>query len=483
MTTQGVAARATKAHRDLTNGSIVRWLATLSAPAAVEMTITQSAQLIDTYWLGQVGGIGLAAAAIGSTLRMVLISPMMGLSMGGLAVVARHVGERDQRGADYAVMQSLLLVFLFTIPLMAIGLVFGRPFLQWMGASDELLESSLIYFSTLFLGLFFTEALPTMSAVIRGAGHPEYTLRINILSTTTMLILDPLLVLGSGEIVRRLSGLVGPFADPFVALTGAPLPAMGVKGAAITAIVSAAVGVLAQFVILISGKAGVYFRLSAVRPDFPMMGRILKVALPTAAQRLSLNLAGALLIRLVTGLGTEVLTGYSVVTRLSLVMQGTISGVGMATATMVGQNLGGKRVDRAVRSTWLGLQGSALCSLIIYGLASLTPVWLITRFSHAPGAVAVGVEGLRYFVAAGLFLGWPTTLGSALGGAGDAVSPMIANVGSLWLLQLPICWLLISDRYGLGSQGVWISLAVGYLVGAVGLMWWWRKGRWQTIKL
>ena len=366
MTTQGVAVRSTKAHRDLTSGSIVRWLATLSVPAAVEMTISQSAMLIDTYWLGQVGGVGLAAAAIGSTLRMVLISPMMGLSMGGMAVVARHVGERDQRGADYAVMQSLLLVFLFTIPLMAVGLTFGRLFLQWMGASNELLELSLVYFSTLFLGLFFTEALPTMSAVIRGAGHPEYTLRINILSAITLLILDPLLVLGSGEIVRRIAALVGPFTDPFVALTGAPIPALGVKGAAISAIASAAVGVAAQIIILMSGKAGVHFRLSALRPDFVIDGAYPQGGAAdggaAAARSIWLN---ALLIRMVTGLGAEVLTGYSVVTRLSLVLQGTISGVGLAAATMVGQNLGGKRIDRAVRSTWLGLQGSALCSLVI----------------------------------------------------------------------------------------------------------------------
>jgi Na+-driven multidrug efflux pump len=340
---------------------------------------------------------------------------MMGLSMGGMAVVARHVGERDQRGADYAVMQSLLLVFLFTIPLMAIGRGVGRPFLQWMGASDELLESSLIYFSTLFLGLFFTEALPTMSAVIRGAGHPEYTLRINILSTTTMLILDPLLVLGSGEIVRRLSGLVGPFADPFVALTARRCRPWGQGGR--------------YHGHRQRGRGG-------TGPDRDLDQRQSGGVLPAerAAARLSHDgphpesgaaHGGPAAVaqpgrrppdRLVTGLGNEVLTGYSVVTRLSLVMQGTISGVGMATATMVGQNLGGKRVDRAVRSTWLGLQGSALCSLIIYGLASLTPVWLITRFSHDPGAVAVGVEGLRYFVAAGLFLGWSTTLGSALGG-------------------------------------------------------------------
>jgi Na+-driven multidrug efflux pump len=208
-TQQSVATRIDRRHRDLTTGSIDRWLATLSVPAAVEMVISQSVGLVDAFWLGQAGGLGLAAAAVASTLRMVLISPMMGLSMGGMAVVARHVGERDQRGADYAVMQSLLLVLLFTIPIMAVGYLFGRTFLQWMGASGELLETSWAYFSTLFIGLFFMEALPTMSGVIRGAGHPEYTLRINILSTGILLVLDPILVLGWG-----------------------PIPALGVRGAA-----------------------------------------------------------------------------------------------------------------------------------------------------------------------------------------------------------------------------------------------------------
>jgi Na+-driven multidrug efflux pump len=128
------------------------------------------------------------------------------------------------------------------------------------------------------------------------------------------------------------------------------------------------------------------------------------------------------------------------------------------------------------------MKGTALCALAIYGAANLAPVWLIGRFTDVPGAVAVGVQGLLYFIPAGLFLGWLTVLGSALGGAGDGVSPMVANISSLWLLQLPICWLL-TTHWPLGPQGIWIGLIAGYLAGTAGLMAWWRKGRWQHIRL
>ncbi|MBC7237587.1 MAG: hypothetical protein H5T69_17230, partial [Chloroflexi bacterium] len=291
---QRAIALPRRARRDLTSGSIVRLIVAQSAPSIAEMALMNVVGLVQAFWMGQVGGTALASVAIGTTLRIVLISPMMGLSAGGMAVVAHHIGAQEPRKADHAVMQTIVLVLLFIAPIIVLGQIMAPTFLRWMGASGELLANSLAYVRIIFGGLLFMEMLPTVNGVIRGAGHPEYTLRTNVVNIAVLIAVGTALVLGPG-----------------------PFPALGVRGAAWAAVAGSTAGVLAQLVILIGGWAGVRLHLRDIAPDIATMKRILRVALPAAAQRFSPNLANALLVRIVTGFGAEVLTAYSLVSRIS----------------------------------------------------------------------------------------------------------------------------------------------------------------------
>ncbi|MBC7316027.1 MAG: hypothetical protein H5T70_06380, partial [Chloroflexi bacterium] len=207
-------------HRDLTVGSVRRLVLTLAVPSTLESALMSVVNLLHAYWMGRVGGLALASVMMGNSLRMVLISPMMGLSMGGMAVVARHIGARETRQADHAVMQVSLLITFFVSLSALIGLTLGGTFLRWMGAQGEVWHDALAYTRIIFFGLFFMEMLPSLSGVIRGAGRPEYTLRINLVNAVTMMILEPLLALGWG-----------------------PIPALGVRGAALSSVLASAAGV------------------------------------------------------------------------------------------------------------------------------------------------------------------------------------------------------------------------------------------------
>jgi len=413
--------------------------------------------LVHAYWMGRVGRTALAAVTIGTTLRIALISPMMGLSAGGMAVVARHVGARDQRRADHAVMQTILLIFAFILPLCILGQLMGNTFLGWMGAEGALREEALAYLRIIFGGLVFMEMLPTLNGVIRGAGHPEYTLRINIVNVVMMLLLEPILVLGLG-----------------------PLPAMGVRGAAWATVLSSASGVGAQLLTLRRGSAGLRIHLRNARPDRAVIKSVLKIALPTSAQRFSPNLAAALLMRLVTSFGNEVLTAYSVVMCLFGFLQCLPRGIGSATATIVGQNLGARRPARAERGTMLAVRGAIAASLVLFGALTICPAGLLGLFDRTEAVLAIGMVATRYGLLWGTGMGWSTVVGMALGGAGDAVSPMLVNMGALWLVQLPLCWAL-SRGLGWGPQGIWAGMAVSFAVSAVAMALRFKGGRWKEI--
>lgn len=454
-----VATRAARPQRDLTTGSLGRLVLQLSLPSAAETALLQVVTLLDLVWLGRIGGAALPAATLGYTLRLVLISPMMGLSVGGMALVARHLGARNRERADHALTQTMLLVIVIVLPLSVIGLLFAPTFLRWMGAEGALLTDAVAYCRVIFAGLLFMEMLPTMNGVIRGAGHPEYTLRSNIVNVGVMAVAEPVLVLGLG-----------------------PFPALGVAGAGWAAVIGSVAGVAAQMFVLARGSAGVTARLADARPDPGTMRRILKVALPTAAQRFSPNLANAILIRLVAGLGTDVLSAYSVVSRLFGFLQCSSMGIGNAAATMMGQNLGAGKPTRAERATTIGMWSSFGVSLATYSLLNVAAVPVLGLFLRDAAVIAIGAQALLFTILSGVGFGWLQVVSYALSGAGDALSPMVINMAALWLVQLPACWAL-SGPAGLGATGVWVGLAVGYLAGAAAITLQFRRGRWKELAL
>lgn len=443
------------AGRDLTTGSIARAMLVLSWPATAEQLLLNTTGLAHAYWLGRVGDSALAAMVMGTALRIVLISPMMGLSMGGMAVVARHVGAREQELADRAVMQTLVLVCLIVTPLMVIGQLMAPTFLRWMGASGEVLDDAIAFVRIIFSGLLFMEMLPTMNGVIRGAGHPEYTLRTNIINIVVLLALEPILVLG-----------LGPFAP------------LGVRGAAWASLIGTTAGVASQVVILIRGTAGVRIHLRDAVPDWGMMRRILRVALPTAAQRFSPNMADALLLRLVSSFGDNTLAAYSLVSRLLGLLRAPGMGVGGAAATMVGQNLGAGKPERAERSARIGSWGAAGSSLLLFGLLSALARPVLGAFDPSPPVLAIAVTLTYYLVVAGAGQAYLTVMSSVLASAGDAVAAMAINMTALWAGQLPLGWLL-SHPLGMGPEGIWLGLAVGFLLGGVAIAARFRRGRWR----
>jgi putative MATE family efflux protein len=455
--TTPVATRAARPQRDLTTGSPGRHVLRLALPSAAETALTQVVTLIDIIWLGRLGGVALSAATLGYTLRLVLISPMMGLSVGGMALVARHLGARNRAGADHAVMQSLLLLVAFVLSLSIVGWLLAPTLLRWMGAEGALLSESVAYCRVVFAGLLFMEMLPTMNGVIRGAGHPEYTLRSNLVNVAVMAIAEPVLVLGLG-----------------------PVPALGVAGAAWAVVLGSVAGVLVQLVILVRGSAGVAIHLSDARPDLGTMRRILRIAMPTALQRLSPNLANAVLLRIIAGLGTDVLGAYSVVSRLFGFLQCLSVGIGNAAATMMGQNLGAGKPERAERATTISMWSALGASLAAYGLLNLAAAPILGLLLEEPAVIAIAAQALLFTVLSGSGFGWLQVVGYALSGAGDAVSPMAVNMAALWLVQLPAAWAL-SGPLGLGAIGVWIGIALGYLAGATVITLQFRRGTWKTL--
>jgi putative MATE family efflux protein len=445
--------------RDFTTGSIHRSIWFLALPMTLEMAMVSLAFTVDTYWVGQLGSTALAALTISTTIRWVLSSTSNGLGVGGLAVVARRIGERDQDAANHATAQAVLLGFGISLALGTLGMLVSEPLLRLLGADAEVLPLGLAYLRITFGGLFTFVMLFMINALLRGAGAAGQAMQVLLLSYGLTILLAPLLIFGW---------------DPF--------PGMGITGSAWSFVLGSGAGVIFQLIILARGRSRVRISFRDLRPDFPLMGRIISVALPSTIQML-LRSSSRLAILSIVGLyGTFATAGYGVANRILVVAIIPGFGLGNAASTLVGQNLGAAQPGRAARSAWWV---TAYSSALMAGAGLLMFLFsapLVAFFDPSAEVVDIGAHALRIIAPSLVGSAAGIALGRSFDGAGDTVPAMAVNLLTLWGLEIPLAYGL-ARWTGMGLSGVWAGRAIANLANGLLFAIWFRIGRWKRKKV
>ena len=409
--------------------------------------------LYDALWLGRLGAGAQAAAGLAVSVRITMISVLMALSGASGAVVARYVGARDQRNASLATLQAVILMALSSGVLGAVGFLFAEPLMRLAGADATVLPLAVRYAHIIFAGLIALELVPSIGGMLSTAGAPQIRLTMMVWVVATQLVVQPVLT-------RR----------------------FGIDGAAAAVVVASAVGMLWGLGALLRGRAAIRIDVHNLRIDLPMMGRIVRIALPSVVQRGAPNLAMSLLMRLIASQGSDILAVWVVSQRVLAVMLVPGMGVAGAASAMVGLNLGADQVRRAEDAVRRISRVALLISTALALVLGFTAPYVLGWFSLEPEALTSGVVMLRWLCLGYLLQTVTWVHQAAQTGAGDTLSPMIVNMIALWLVQLPLVWIL-SRVLGLGSQSIWWGLVVGWAVQAALMVKRYRAARWQKKSL
>ena len=439
--------------RDITQGSLARNIWSLTWPSAISQMLFMFPGVYDAIWLGQLGHNAQAAAGLTVSVRITMISVLMALSIGSGAVVARYVGAKDQDKANLAALQAIILMVVASGGLGLIGIVFARPLLTLAGADGATLPLALRYARIIFAGLIAMEMVPSVGFMISAAGAPKVMLGMTLLSITTLLVAEP----------------------PLVSW-------LGLEGAALALVGSNVVGMLWGLGHLVAGRAPVQLDRHNLRLDFPMMARILRITLPAILQRGAPNLAMSVLTRLVSSYGAPTLAAWVVARRISNFALTPSMGLSNTTPAMVGQNLGAAQPKRAARAVSLIARAATLVSGCTLGLLALFAPQVMALFSHDAQTISIGVQVIRTLSIGYLALTLNYVFDAAQAGAGDTLSPMVINLISLWLIQVPLAYLL-SRLVGLEADGLWLALALGWIVQATLMGLRFRQGRWKLKRI
>ena len=441
--------------QDYTEGPLGRAVLLLAVPMVLEMAMESLFGILDVFWVGRLGADAVATVGVTEALLTLIFAVALGLSLSTTATVARRIGEKDPEAAAVTAVQAIALGVLVAVPTGLVGLFWPRELLALMGVPPAVVEAGWTYTAWMLGGNATILLLFLINAIFRGAGDASIAMRSLWLANGVNIVLDPCLIFGLG-----------------------PFPELGITGAAIGTTVGRGVGVLYQLRAL-TRDGRVAIRRRHLRLDTAVMFRLLRVSLGGIVQFLIATASWLGLVRILTPFGAAALAGYTIAIRIVVVVILPSWGLCNAAATLVGQNLGAGKPERAERAVWLtGLYNMGFLALIgITFILFAEP--LVGFFTTDPVVRALGAECLRIVSYGYAAYAWGMVMVQAFNGAGDTMTPTWINLFCYWLFQIPLAWALASGA-GLGPAGVYWAITVAETVIAVVAIVFFRRGSWKT---
>ncbi len=446
-------------HNHITDGSLLRAILLLAGPMMASSVLQNVQSLIDLFWVGRLGADAVAALSMSGTMLMLLFPVVLGLATGTVAIVSRHVGARETSEASYVAGQALLAGVIIGVVSGVVGWWLAPHVATLFRADTVVAELATSYLRITLGGIVTMIVLFVGSSAMRGAGNATVPMLAMILSNIINIILDPIMIFG----------LLG-------------MPAMGVRGAAAATVLAQFFAMLIIMGALAGGRTGLHVTLRRWRPCPLTMWRLLRVGLPSTVQMVARSMMGIVLMRLVAACGTAAIAAHGIGVRLHMMLLLPAFAFGNATATMVGQNLGAGRPDRAHRAAWLatGIDVAVMATAAV-ALFAFAPT-LIGFFNEDAAVVDVGTSMMRIVTPFFIFVSIAIVLSRALMGAGDTKSPMITTLVALWGVQVPLA-ILLARWVDPSTDGIWWAMSIAVTLHGLMNAGWFMTGRWRKIEV
>lgn len=441
------------AHQDYTIGSIRKAVILLSVPMILEMCMESVFAVVDIFFVGRLGKEAVATVALTESVITLVYSVAIGLSMAATALVARRIGEKRPEEAARSAAQAINLALFISLVISLIGAFAAPGILEIMGASTETVEKGASYTRILFGGSVVIMLLYLINGIFRGAGNASIAMWSLWIANGCNIILCPLLI-----------------------------HYFGIKGAAIATTTGRGIGVCYQLYHLFRGKGIVRIFRKYFVPDMELIRSVIKIAWTGTTQFLIGSASWIVMTRIIARFGDGAIAGYQVAIRIFLFFLLPAWGMSNAAATLVGQNLGAQRPDRAEQSVWTAAKYNSIFMVLVSLLFIFGSEVIVTFMNKDAEVVAYAVQALRIISLGYIIYGVGMVLTNAFNGAGDTRTPTLINIFCFWAFQIPLAYIL-AIIVGLGPLGVFLAIPITETAVIISSYLIFKKGRWKKVKI
>lgn len=441
--------------KDFTNIPLRKSILLLSIPMVLETLMESIFAITDIFFVSKLGPDAIATVGITESLLTIIYAVGMGLSMATTAMVSRRIGEKKPYSASIVAVQSIIAGIIVSLAIGIPGIIFAPSLLRLMGANSTIVNEYSIY-TTITLGSnMVIMLLFIINAVFRSSGDAAISMRVLWFANIINIILDPILIFGWG-----------------------PIPALGIKGAAVATTIGRGTAVIYQFYLLYKGNGRVKIIRRALKLNLKVMYNLFKVSLGGVGQSLVATISWVGMVRIIAEFGSNALAGYTIAIRIVIFALMPSWGVSNAAATLVGQNLGAKKADRAECVVWI----TGYVNMIILGLISIIfivyPEFFIRLFINNPDVVSSGAKGLRIISLGYIFYAMGMVMVQSFNGAGDTSTPTKINILCFWFIEIPLAYILSKIVFN-NENGVYTAIVIAESLMTVIAIYLFRKGNWK----
>lgn len=447
-----------KINRDLIlNGNMFKAILSLAIPVVINSFLQTMYNLTDTYWLGQIGKEELASINLVTPVQNIILNFGTGITVAGAVLIAQYIGAKKDEEAKSMASQIYACAMIFAFVCAGICFVITPGIVGWLGAEGNIYTYSRQYLQIVILDMPFLFTINIFAAINQAQGDTVKPMLLNLLGILINMVLDPLFM-----IVFK----------------------WGVVGAALATMLSKVPAAIIALVALTRKNKGVYISYKNFRFKKDMIKDILRIGLPTAIGGSTMQLGFLLMSRNVYAYGTEAMAAYGIGNKVNGLITLPSNGIGSATATIVGQNMGAKQVDRAKRGYILS-RNICVVFLFVGGMILSTDkisTSIVSIFSDDASVVAMAADFLSIMAACCWTNGIYNATTGLFQGTGHTEINMAVDATRLWVfrfLTLYIC----ETVFHMGVRSVWFSVVVSNAISSLILYILYRTNIWKKSKI
>jgi putative MATE family efflux protein len=438
--------------KDLSTGNEGKLILKFAIPMLIGNVFQQLYSVIDSIVVGKfVGKNALAAVGTSGPVIFLLISFMIGITMGFTIVISQYFGAKDMTKVQKAIGTMYIFLFFISILMSVVGFLISGFIFRVIKLDPQIIPMAQVFLNIFFGGLVFLFGYNGTSAILRGLGDSKTPLYFLVGSVVMNIGLDLVFVL---------------------------VFHWGVPGVAYATVFSEAMAFISQIVYLNKYHKVVKFSFSSLKFDYPIFIKSLRIGLPTGFQQTFVAMGMVALYWVVDKFGIDANAAYSVAGRIDNFAAMPAMSFAIALSTFVGQNVGAnkpERVKTGLRATFLM---SSAVTLTISALILIFARGLMRMFTDDETVIELGrgylvVIGIFYILFSTMFI-----YTGVLRGAGDTLVPMFISLFSLWIVRIPVAYFL-SGIPTIGVHGIWWSIPIGWFFGLIVYFFYYRSGRWK----
>ncbi|MCC0679759.1 MATE family efflux transporter [Clostridioides sp. ES-S-0005-03] len=437
--------------KDLTTGHEGKSIFFFAMPMLIGSLFQQLYNTADSIIVGRfIGKEAMAAVSGANPIMFLLVAMLMGVSLGFSILISQFYGSGDLKKVKATIDTTYILLFIGSILISVIGIVFGGPMLKLMNTPESVFNQSKLYLTIIFGGILFSAGYNSVSAILRGLGDSVTPLYFLIIATILNIVLD---------------------------LTFIVVLKMGVEGVALATIMAQAVSFIISIIYLNKKHEVLKFKIKGIVYDNKIFKDGLRLGLPSGVQQMLFSIGNMALQFLVNGYGTSAMAAFGAGLRIENFISLPIMNLGSAVSTFVAQNIGAGENERVRKGIRESIKMALILSIVVVALILLFRENLISLFNTDKDVIKIGSSYLFIIGPFFLFIGTSFVLSSAMKGAGDSMFALMSSVVSLWLGRIPASY-LFSRLFG--TDGIWMGIPFGWTLGLIVTVIYYKKGYWKT---